>query len=157
MSRKGKDVIARLSNKKLIFLYVGTFLVFEAIFFLSFTLTSVLEGNGLDIPFYIYTPLLVAMSVILCVLSIKNTYYILNNSRVIHVRLGKEVSYEWSHVVYIDKEWSEKHHTLNFFLESGKECFLSFDKDGLLYEYALANCRLMDQEDFRIMHSKNKL
>ena len=157
MSRKGKDVIVRLSNTKLVLLYIATFLVFEAIFFFSFTIGSILDGYGLDLSFFIYTPILVVMSIILCILSIKNTYYILNDVRVIHVRLGKEVSYEWSHVVYINQEWSEKHKTLDFFLESGKECFLSFDKEGQLYEYALRNCRLMDLEDFQIRHSKNKL
>lgn len=157
MSKNSKDVIARLSSKKLIGLYIGTFLVFEAIFFLSFTLVPVTQGEGLDMPFFLYTPILLVMSIVLCILSIKNTYYILNNQRVIHVRLGKEVSYEWSHIIFINQEWSEKHKTLNFFLESGKECFLSFDKDGLLYEYALRNCRLMEIDEFRIHHSKNKL
>ena len=157
MSRKGKDVIVRLSNTKLVLLYIATFLVFEAIFFFSFTIGSILDGYGLDLSFFIYTPILVVMSIILCILSIKNTYYILNDVRVIHVRLGKEVSYEWSHVVYINQEWSEKHKTLDFFLESGKECFLSFDKEGQLYEYALRNCRLMDLEDFQIRYTKNKL
>ena len=157
MSKKNKDVIARLSTRKLVLLYVGTFLVFEAIFFLSFTLTSLVEDGKLDVPFFIYTPLLVVMSVILFILSVKNTYYILNNSRVIHVRLGKEVSYEWSHIVYINQEWSEKHKTLDFFLENGKECYLSFDKDGLLYEYALRNSNLLEQEEFAIRYTKNKL
>lgn len=131
--------------------------MFEAIFFFSFTLSSILEHGKLDLPFYIYTPLLVVMSIILCVMSMKNTYYVLNNSRVIHVRLGKEVSYEWSHIVYINEEWSEKHKTLDFFLESGKECFLSFDKEGKIYEYALRNCRLLTIEEFRQRYSKNKL
>ena len=157
MSRKNKDLIVKLSNKKLILLYVGTFLVFEAIFFLSFTLTSILENGKLDVPFYVYTPLLVVMSIILCVLSIKNTYYVLNDSRVIHVRLGKEVSYEWSHIVFINQEWSEKHKTLDFFLESGKECYLAFDKEGKLYEYALRNCRLLEQEEFAARYQKYKL
>ena len=157
MSRKNKDLIVLLSNKKLILLYIGTFVVFEAIFFLSFTLGSIVENGKLDVPFYVYTPLLVVMSVILCVLSIRNTYYVLNNSRVIHVRLGKEVSYEWSHIVYIDQEWSEKHKTLDFFLESGKECYLAFDKEGKLYEYALRNCRLLEQEEFAARYTKYKL
>lgn len=157
MSQKNKDLIVRLSSTKLILLYIGTFLVFEAIFFFSFTLTSILEQNKLDVPFFIYTPLLVVMSMILCIMSMKNTYYILNNQRVIHVRLGKEVSYEWSHIVYINQEWSEKHKTLDFFLESGKECFLAFDKEGKLYEYALRNCRLLEQEEFRVRYTKNKL
>ena len=157
MSKKNKDLVVHLSNKKLILLYIGTFLVFEAIVFLSFTLTSIVENGKLDVPFFVYTPLLVVMSIILCVLSIRNTYYILNDSRVIHVRLGKEVSYEWSHIVFIDQEWSEKHHTLDFFLESGKECFLSFDKEGKIYEYALRNCRLLEQEEFSIRYTKNKL
>ena len=157
MSRKGKDVIVRLSNTKLVLLYIATFLVFEAIFFFSFTIGSILDGYGLDLSFFIYTPILVVMSIILCILSIKNTYYILNDVRVIHVRLGKEVSYEWSHVVYINQEWSEKHKTLDFFLESGKECFLSFDKEGQLYEYALRNCRLLEQEEFAARYQKYKL
>lgn len=157
MSRKNKDLIVRLSNKKLILLYIGTFLVFEAIFFISFTLTPVVETGKLDTPFFVYTPLLVVMTIILLILSIKNTYYVLNNSRVIHVRLGKEVSYDWSHIVYIDQEWSEKHKTLDFFLESGKECYLAFDKEGKLYEYALRNCKLLDQEEFALRYTKNKL
>ena len=157
MSKKNKDLIVKLSNVKLILLYVGTFIVFEAIFFFSFTITNVLENKKLDVPFFIYTPLLVVMSIILCIMSIKNTYYILNDSRVIHVRLGKEVSYEWSHIVYINQEWSEKHKTLNFFLESGKECYLAFDKEGKLYEYALRNCRLLEQEEFARRYTKYKL
>ena len=157
MSKKNKDLIVKLSSKKLVLLYIGTFLVFEAIFFLSFTLSSILENGKLDVPFYVYTPLLVVMSIILCILSMRNTYYILNDSRVIHVRLGKEVSYEWSHIVYIDQEWSEKHKTLDFFLESGKECYLSFDKEGKLYEYALRNCRLLEQEEFAQRYTKYKL
>ena len=157
MSRKNKDEIARLSNTKLILLYVGTFLVFEAIFFFSFTFTGIIEHGNLDLPFFMYTPILLVMTVVLCILSIKNTYYILNDARVIHVRLGKEVSYEWSHIVYINQEWSEKHKTLTFFLESGKECYLAFDKEGKLYEYALRNCRLLDKEQFAIRYTKNKL
>ncbi len=157
MSRKNKDLIVHLSNKKLILLYIGTFLVFEAIFFISFTLTPVVETGKLDTPFFVYTPLLVVMTIILLILSIKNTYYVLNNSRVIHVRLGKEVSYDWSHIVYIDQEWSEKHKTLDFFLESGKECYLAFDKEGKLYEYALRNCKLLEQEEFALRYTKNKL
>lgn len=157
MSRKGKDIVVHLSSKKLIGLYIGTFLVFEAIFFFSFTFGSIVTNHALDVPFFIYTPLLVVMSIILCIMSIKNTYYILNDSRVVHVRMGKEVSYEWSHIVYINEEWSQKHKTLDFFLESGKECFLSFDKEGKLYEYALRNCRLLELEDFQRRYSKNKL
>ena len=157
MSQKNKDVVARISNLKLILLYAGTFVVFEAIFFFSFTFSHVLSGEGIDVAFLMYTPVLLVMTIVLCVLSIKNTYYILNNSRVIHVRLGKEVIYEWSHIIYINEEWSQKHKTLNFFLENGKECFLSFDKDGLLWEYAIRNCRLLEEEEFRIRHSKNKL
>ena len=157
MSRKNKDEIARLSSTKLILLYVGTFLVFEAIFFFSFTFGNVLQYGDVDLPFFMYTPILLVMTVVLCILSIKNTYYILNDSRVVHVRLGKEVSYEWSHIVYINEEWSEKHKTLNFFLESGKECYLAFDKEGKLYEYALRNCRLLEQEEFVRRYTKNKL
>lgn len=157
MSRKNKDLVVRLSNKKLILLYIGTFLVFEAIFFVSFTIGNVIQGEPLGLPFFIYTPFLMVLAVILCVVSIKNTYYILNDVRVIHVRLGKEVSYEWSHVVYINEEWSKKHKTLDFFLESGKECFLSFDKEGKLYEYALRNSRLLEQEEFVRRYTKNKL
>lgn len=157
MSKKNKDEIVHLSNIKLILLYVATFLVFEAIFFFSFTFTGLLENHSLDVPFFMYTPILLVMTVVLCILSIKNTYYILNNARVVHVRLGKEVSYEWSHIVYINQEWSEKHKTLDFFLESGKECFLAFDKEGKLYEYALRNCRLLEHEEFAIRYTKNKL
>ena len=157
MSQKNKDEIARLSNTKLILLYAGTFLVFEAIFFFSFTFTGLLEYHLLDVPFFMYTPILLVMTVVLCILSIKNTYYILNDARVIHVRLGKEVSYEWSHIVYINEEWSKKHKTLNFFLESGKECYLAFDKEGKLYEYALRNCRLLEQEEFARRYTKYKL
>lgn len=157
MSKKNKDLIVRLSNTKLILLYVGTFVVFEAIFFFSFTIGNLLQNGQLDLPFFIYTPFLMVLAVILCIISIKNTYYILNDSRVIHVRLGKEVSYEWSHIVYINEEWSQKHKTLDFFLESGKECFLAFDKDGKLYEHALRNCRLLEQEEFLRRYTKNKL
>jgi len=157
MSHKNEEIKVKLPPKRVIILYIGTFLVFEAIFFLSFSLTNLVNGKGLGLPFFVYTPILIVMSVLLCFLSIKNTYYILNSQRVVHVRMGKETSYEWSHIIYIDEEWSEKHKNMNFFLESGKECFLSFDKEGLVYEYALQYARLISFEEFNARYGKYKL
>lgn len=157
MSRKGKDVVVHLPAKKLILLYVGMFFVFEAIFFLSFTISDLVDYGDLGVIFYIYTPILLGLAVFLCVLSIKKTYYVLNNVRVIHFKMGKETSYEWSHIVYIDREWSEKHKTLLFYLENGKECFLSFDKEHLIYDYALQHCPLISDEEFVLRYTKKNL
>lgn len=157
MSKKSKEIIAHLPPLKMILLYAGIYVVFEAIFFLSCTLGNLVSTGTLGIPFIIYTPFLLILSIILCVLTIKKTYYIINEREIVHVRMRNETSYEWKHIIYVDEEWSLKHKTLLFYLEDGKERFLSFDKEHLVYDYAMEFGSLISSEEFRRRYQKSKL
>lgn len=157
MSNKSKEMIVHLPPLKMILLYGGMLVVFEAIFFLSITLGNLAATGQIGIPFMIYTPFLLILSIVLCVLTLKKTYYIINDKEIVHVRMGSETSYTWKHIIYVDEEWSKKHKTLLFYLEDGKERFLSFDKDHLVYDYALEYGSLISSEEFRRRYQKSKL
>ena len=147
MSNKHANEKLKLNPWRIILLFVGIFFVFEGIFFFSF------QGvNGhlwpFDTSFYFYTPLLFGMSVLFCVLSITQTYYIVDKDAITHVKMGKTFRYRFSDILYIDEEWSEKHKTLLFYMADGKDRYLAFDKDKVIYEYALQYSHLMTREEY---------
>ena len=71
--------------------------------------------------------------------------------------MGQTKEYYWKDILYIDEEWSKRHKMLLFYMADGKERFLAFDKQGLIFEYALNYSRMMSLEEFRARFPKTKL
>ena len=71
--------------------------------------------------------------------------------------MGVEKEYYWKDILYIDEEWSRKHKMLLFYMADGKDRYLAFDKEGLIFEYALNYSRLISQEEFLARFPKAKL
>jgi hypothetical protein len=71
--------------------------------------------------------------------------------------MGQTKEYYWKDILYVDEEWSKKHKMLLFYMADGKERFLAFDKEGLIFEYALNYGRLLSYEEFRARFPKTKL
>ena len=141
---------------RIIAIFAVTFLIFEAIFYVSFQ-----GANGefwpLDKSFYFYTPALIIASIIFCYLSLTQTYYEIKGATFIHSKMGRVVEYSFNNIIYIDKEFSVKKKMMRFFTKDGQEHLLIFDKYGVLYETALKKCPLIDEEDFKRRFPNKKM
>lgn len=161
MSDKHANEKLRLNPWRIILLFVGIFFVFEAIFYFSFQGAPIGGRPGklwpFDASFYFYTPVLFGMSVLFCVLSITQTYYLIDKDAITHVKMGKTFRYRFSDILYIDEKWSEKHKTLLFYMGDGKDRYLAFDKEKVIYEYALQYSHLMSREEYHERFPNAKL
>lgn len=63
---------------------------------------------------------------------LKKNYYTLTKSCFIHHKLGKEVSYSFSNILYIDEKYSTRHDTILFYLNTGKSVFIVQDEEKKL-------------------------
>lgn len=135
-----------LSAKRIITIFIVMFVIFEAIFYFSF------QGKDFypfHFSFYIYTPFLIFLSVLFCYMSIKQTYYVIEKKRIIHVKMGKAFQYYFSEIIYVDEKWSEKHKTVLFYQKDGHSRFLAFDKNGEIYQTILERSPLLSREEFQ--------
>ena len=64
--------------------------------------------------------------------------------------MNKIFEYYFSDMTYIDEKWSKKHRTLLFYDKSGHRNFLTFDREGIIFQHALENARPLSREDFAI-------
>ena len=147
MSKKDESKLL-LNPWKIIGIFAISFLVFDLIFYVTF------QGvNGKffppDVSFYFYTPILLAASILFCVLSITQTYYQIDGAKFYHYKMGKVTEYTFSNIVYIDEEFSSKKKMMRFFTRDGKEHLLVFDVKGVLYQTSLEKCPLLSEEEFK--------
>ena len=145
MAKKSEDNKLHISSKRIILIYSVVFIVLEAIFYISFQ-----QGNfwPLSTSFYFYTPLILGVVIFMIVLSIKQTYYLLDKSKIVHVKMGKEFEYYFKDIIFIDEKWSRKHKMLLFYKENGHPYYLAFDKEGKIFEYALNYSHLISEKEF---------
>ena len=156
MSKNRNGEKLKLNPLRIILLFIAIFFVFEAIFYFTF------QGvNGylwpFDTSFYFYTPVLLGLAILLCVLSITQTYYTVDKQAINHYKMGRQYRYLFSDIIYINEEWSKKHKTLLFYLKDGKDRYLAFDKEAVIYEYAIEYSHLISEEEFRERFPKAKL
>lgn len=154
MAKKDENRKLRVSALRISIIFTILFLVMDAIFYLSF---QRLVFWPLDVSFFVYTPILLVVSIFFCVFTIKSTYYVIDTKKLTHSKMGVEKEYYWKDILYIDEEWSKKHKMLLFYMADGKDRYLAFDKEGLIYEYAINYSRLISQEEFLARFPKAKL
>jgi hypothetical protein len=100
--------------------------------------------------FYVYTPILLAVTIFFYVLSLTQTFYYVDKKKITHHKMNKIFEYYFSDMTYIDEKWSKKHRTLLFYDKSGRRKFLTFDREGIIFQHALENARPLSREDFAI-------
>lgn len=71
----------------------------------------------------------IIVSIISGFVLIKKNYYTLTSNELIHHKLGKEVSYSFSNILYLDDYYTAKHDSLLFYLNNGKSVFLVMDAE----------------------------
>lgn len=149
-----KDEKLHISSGRIIGIFIGLFLILEVIFYISFQYQHFWP---LETSFYFYTPCLLGISILFCVLSITQSYYTVDKSKITHYKMGKVYEYRFKDIIFIDEPWSEKHKMLLFYQEDGHARYLAFDKKRKIYEYALTYSHLISEEEFVTRFTKTKL
>lgn len=94
-------------------------------------------------PFIIQDVLVIGAWILVSLISLfvllKKNYYTISNSGITHHKLGKEVTYSYSSILYVDDYYSVKHDSLLFYLNNGKSIFLVMDKEKTLLKLVMKN------------------
>jgi len=152
-----KPEILRPNAVRIILIFVALFVIFELIFFLSFQGIASDHIWPPDTSFAIYTPSLAIASIFFCILSIKQTSYEVTSLKLVHTKMGKVNEYFWSDIIYIDQQFSERKKMLLFYTKDGRDHFLAFDKNGIIYSKALEKAHLLSKEEFQRKFPNKKI
>ena len=135
----------RISAKKIILMWLGVFILFAGIIF-AFSFNLFLSKWDFKQPLII-AAYSVAMVVIL-IFALTTQYYELNKKDITEAKFGKKYTYFYSDIIYIDEEQSKKSKTLCFVTNKGHVKYLTFDKEGKIFEAALSKCKsLISREE----------
>ena len=85
----------------------------------------------------IYSLVMVAI----LVFSLNTQYYEINKKDLTECKFGKKYIYFYSDIIYIDVEGSKKSKILSFVTKYGHVKYLTFDKEGKIFEAAMAKCK----------------
>ena len=135
----------RIPASKILIMWAIVFVAFAGLIFL-FSFNLFLKEWDFKQPLIIcaYT---IAMIVIL-VVSLNTQYYEINKKDITEAKFGKKYTYFFSDMIYIDEEQSVKSKTLCFVTKQGHVKYLSFDKEGKIYEAAINKCQhLISREE----------
>ena len=145
-----------VDRKRTIITFIIADLVFAALLFGScFNLFLFQKWTAVQI---VIIALFVFVSVFMLVLSLTRNFYVVESKYLVVVRAYKETIYNYSDVVYIDKEQSEKKKVLSFCMSNGQTRYLPFDKHGEIYTTFLKKCHnLLPKEEFVEKYPKVKI
>jgi len=94
----------------------------------------------------IYSLVMVAI----LVFSLNTQYYEINKRDLTECKFGKKYVYFYSDIIYIDVEGSKKSKILSFVTKYGHVKYLTFDKEGKIFEAAMNKCKnLISLEEVR--------
>ena len=127
----------KISAKKIVIMWLIVFLLFAGIIF-AFSFNLFLSSWDFKQPLII-SAYVVAMIAILFI-SLKTQFYEINKKDITEARFGKKFTYFYSDIIYIDEEQSKKSKTLCFVTKQGHVKYLTFDKEGKIFDAAMSRC-----------------
>ena len=143
-----------LLRKTIVMLIVSVLVAGALVFGMCFNLFIYQEWTWVQ-PFII--GVYIISSIVLFILTPRSIYYEVNRKYVTVVKYRKELVYNYSDVVYINEELSEKKKTICFYTNKGHVRYLAFDREGLLYKTMLANCKSrISKEEFEATYPNIK-
>ena len=128
----------RIPALKILVMWIIVFFAFAGIIFLvSFNLFLREWDFKQPLIISVYT---VAMFAILAI-SLNNPCYEINKKDITEAKFGKKYTYFYSDIIYIDEEQSIKSKTLCFVTKQGHVKYLTFAKEGKIYDAAISKCK----------------
>ncbi len=100
-------------------------------------------------PQWVIIAVWVIFSILIAVLTPFNLYYYCTKAYVEEIKFNKRLVYNFSDIVYINEELSEKKNKVIFYTRFGHVKELYFDSKKVLYKTMLVNCKnRLSKEDF---------
>ena len=100
----------------------------------------------------------VFISIFMLVLSLTRNFYVIESKYLVVIKGTREMIYNYTDVVYIDKEQTERKRVLCFYTNKGNARYLPFDKEGKIYTTFLDKCHnLLDLEEFKRRYPDAKI
>ncbi len=85
-------------------------------------------------------------------------YYILTKTDITHYKLNQVVTYSFNNILYIDEEYTKKHNTLLFYMNTGKSVFLVLDKEGEILKAVTKGAHnVISRQEFHVKFPKIRL
>ena len=135
----------RIAATKILVMWLIIFVVFAGLIFL-FSFNLFLKEWDFKQPLIISLYSLVM--VVILVVSLITQYYEINKRDITEAKFGKKYTYFYSDIIYIDEAQSVKSKTLCFVTKQGHVKYLTFDKEGKIYEAAMNRCKsLISREE----------
>ena len=138
----------KIPVKKVLIMWGGVFLILAAVvslmFFNLFYLTKWDYRQIVIVS--IYSLVMIAILSI----SLSTHYYEINKRDITECKFGKKFVYFYTDIIYIDVEGSKRSKILSFVTVHGHVKYLTFDKDGKIFEAAMNKCKnLISLEEVR--------
>ena len=145
-----------VDRKRTIITFIIADVIFAALLFVScINLFLFMKWNAVQ---FVIIGLFVFISVFMLVLSLTRNFYVIESKYLVVVKGRKEVCYNYSDVVYIDKAQAEKKRVLAFATKQGFTRYLPFDKEGKIYDTFLKKCKnLLSEEEFKKQYPDKSL
>lgn len=79
-------------------------------------------------------------AIVFYIISITKNYYVLSKKYVTVHKYNKQLVYNFSEIIYIDEEKSNKQKTIIFVTNKGHVRYLTFDRKNILFRVMLEKC-----------------
>ena len=106
----------------------------------------------------IFVSVIVAISVVFYILTIRSFYYQIEDKYFIAKRYGKEIQYSYENIIFINEAKSEAKKKIVFYTEKTQMVSMLADSENKVYKTLLKKCKnLMTLEEFQRRHPEEKL
>lgn len=142
------DMKVKIPAKKIILMWLGIFVILAGtVSLMFFNLFYLSKWSYMQfIIIAIYTLVMVGI----LIFSLNTQYYEINKKDLTECKFGKKYIYFYSDIVYIDIEGSMRSKILSFVTKYGHVKYLTFDKDGKIFEAVMSKCKnLISLEEVR--------
>ena len=139
----------KISFKKVFLMWLGVFLILAPVISLMFF--NLFYLTKWDYRQFIIIGAYTLVMVTILVFSLNTQYYEINKRDITECKFGKKYTYFYSDIIYIDVEGSKKSKILSFVTIHGHVKYLTFDKEGKIFEAAMSKCKnLISLQEVRI-------
>ena len=129
----------KISTKKVLFMWFGVFVILAPVISLMFF--NLFYQSKWDYRQFLIIGIYVTVMVVILILSLNTQYYEINKKDITECKFGKKYIYFFSDIIYIDVEGSKRSKILSFVTSHGHVKYLTFDKDGKIFEAAINKCK----------------
>ena len=129
----------KISIKKVLLMWLGVFVILAAVVSLMFF--NLFYLSKWDYRQIVIIGIYAAVMIGILIVSLNTQYYEINKKDITECKFGKKFVYFYTDIIYIDVEGSQKSKILSFVTKYGHVKYLTFDKEGKIFEAAMSKCK----------------